>query len=171
MKKINKLTRSDIIKRLDRLRQTYARYDGAKKVKGEWVNTCVTCGKRLPCDKQNGGHFCSRTCYPLRWDKRNVNCQCLTEESKLILTNGEEKSIKDIEVGDIIRAFNEVSYNKEPAKVLSTASFVPEELYKVELEDGFCFYATPDHRIVVNGKWARIDELLHSCVDNDILEI
>lgn len=48
-----KLTRRDIIKRLDRLRQTYARYEGAKKKNGTWVNTCVTCGAVLPCDKTN----------------------------------------------------------------------------------------------------------------------
>lgn len=76
MKKINRLTRSDIIKRLDKLRQTCARYDGAKKIKGEWVNTCVTCGKRLPCDKLQGGHFIVRGCHALRWDEKNVSPQC-----------------------------------------------------------------------------------------------
>lgn len=71
-----KITRKVLIQRLDKLRQTYARYDGAKKRKGEWVNSCVTCGRVLPCDKQNGGHFILRGCIPLRWDKKNVNCQC-----------------------------------------------------------------------------------------------
>lgn len=72
-----KLTRRDIIKRLDRLRQTYARYEGAKKKNGTWVNTCVTCGAVLPCDKTNGGHMIPRACYPLRWDEKNVHCQCV----------------------------------------------------------------------------------------------
>lgn len=71
------VTRKEIIKRLDRLRQTYARYEGAKKKNGIWVNTCVTCGAVFPCDKTNGGHFCSRSCYPLRWDEKNVHCQCV----------------------------------------------------------------------------------------------
>lgn len=71
------ISRKELIKRCDRLRQTYARYDGAKKVKGEWRNTCVTCGKVVACDKANGGHFVGRTCLPLRWDERNVHCQCV----------------------------------------------------------------------------------------------
>ena len=72
-----KLTRKEIIKRLDKLRQTYARYEGAKKKNGTWVNTCVTCGAVLPCNKMNGGHFIPRACYPLRWDIKNVHCQCV----------------------------------------------------------------------------------------------
>ena len=52
-----KLTRKDLIKRLDVLRQTYARYEGAKKRKGVWINQCVTCGQTVRCDKANGGHF------------------------------------------------------------------------------------------------------------------
>lgn len=72
-----KLTRKELIKRLDRLRQTYARYEGAKKKNGEWYNTCVTCGKTVLCKEANGGHFCGRACYPLRWDEKNVHCQCV----------------------------------------------------------------------------------------------
>lgn len=72
-----KLDRKTLIKRCDKLRQTIARYDGAKKKGGAWVNKCVTCGQTVRCDKANGGHFISRTCLPLRWDKKNVNCQCV----------------------------------------------------------------------------------------------
>lgn len=71
------LTRAQIIKRLDILRQTCARYEGAKKKGGEWINTCVTCGKVVACKSANGGHLCPRACYPLRWDERNVHCQCV----------------------------------------------------------------------------------------------
>ena len=71
------LARRELIKRLDKLRQTYARYEGAKKRNGEWWNNCVSCGSPVMCKKANGGHFCSRSCYPLRWDERNVHCQCV----------------------------------------------------------------------------------------------
>ena len=72
-----KIDRKTIIKRLDKLRQTCARYEGAKKKNGVWINTCVTCRKPVPCDKANGGHFIPRACYPLRWDEKNVHCQCV----------------------------------------------------------------------------------------------
>ena len=70
------LNRKELVKRLDRLRQTCARYEGVSKSKSGWVSTCVTCGKTHPCNKQTGGHFIPRGCYPLRWDERNVHCQC-----------------------------------------------------------------------------------------------
>lgn len=72
-----KLDRKALIKRCDKLKQTLARYEGARKKQGVWYNTCVTCGKVVRCDKANGGHFVGRACLPLRWDKRNVHCQCV----------------------------------------------------------------------------------------------
>lgn len=71
------ITRSALIKRMDRLRQTIARYEGAYKKGGRWYNTCVTCGKEIECEKANGGHFLSRTCQLYRWDEKNVHCQCV----------------------------------------------------------------------------------------------
>lgn len=69
------LTRKEIVRRLDTLRQTCARYEGAKKKGGKWYNTCVTCGREVLCSKANGGHFLGRACMPYRWDERNVHCQ------------------------------------------------------------------------------------------------
>lgn len=77
MKKERSLSRKELIKRVDRLCQTCARYKGARKKGNHWVNNCVSCGQPVRCDKANGGHFCSRSCYPLRWDEKNVNCQCV----------------------------------------------------------------------------------------------
>lgn len=170
MKKERSLTRKELIKRVDRLCQTCARYRGAKKRNNKWVNNCVSCGQPVRCDQANGGHFCSRSCYPLRWDDKNVNCQCLTAESNL-LVNGKSTSIANVKVGDRVAAFNEQSYFPTEAIVLSTKSFVPDELYKVELEDGSVFYATADHKIVVDGEWHTVGEMLHSGVGSDILEV
>lgn len=72
-----KLDRKALVKRLDKIRQTIARYEDARKKNGTWVNTCVTCGKLVACDKANGGHFIPRACQPLRWDEKNVHCQCV----------------------------------------------------------------------------------------------
>lgn len=74
---MKKLTRKELTNRLDRLRQTCARYDGAKKKGGVWVNRCVTCGRVYPCNKIQGGHLISRICLPLRWDEKNVSPQCV----------------------------------------------------------------------------------------------
>lgn len=76
MKKTKTLSRKELIQRLDRLRQTCARYEGAKKKDGEYVSKCVTCGAIRPCSKMNGGHFIPRSCMPFRWDEKNVHPQC-----------------------------------------------------------------------------------------------
>lgn len=72
-----KLDRKTLIKRCDKLRQTCARYEGAKKKNGVWVNKCVTCGQTVRCDKANGGHWIPRGCLLFRWDEKNVHCQCV----------------------------------------------------------------------------------------------
>lgn len=167
---MKRLTRKELIHRTDRLRQVYARYDGAKKGGKEWYNRCVTCGRLLNVKKLQGGHFIPRGCYPLRWDERNVNAQCLTRESCLVV-NGEKKSIADVKVGDTVAAFDEKTFSKQEAKVLAVESFVPEKLYCVELEDGQKFYATADHKVVVGGEWRRVDDLLHHRVVDDIMEL
>lgn len=71
------MKRKDITSRLDRLVQTCARYRGAKKKQGVWVNKCVTCGKTVEVGKKlHGGHFIPRGCYPTRWRDVNVWPQC-----------------------------------------------------------------------------------------------
>lgn len=76
----NKPRRQEICHRLDQLCQTCARYRGAKKSGDGWVNTCVSCGKLCRVGGQGGcqgGHLWGRSCYPLRWEEKNVNCQCV----------------------------------------------------------------------------------------------
>lgn len=132
---------------------------------------CCTCGKLIPFKQAQAGHFIAGRTNALLFDEDIVHGQCLTEESKLTLANLKEKSIKDIKVGDVVCAFNELSYNKELAEVLDVDSYMPDKLYEVELENGDKFYATGDHKVVANGKWYRIDEMLHNSSAYDILEI
>lgn len=71
------MKRNELTKRLDTLVQTCARYRGAKKKRGNWVNKCVTCGKVTTVGKGiQGGHFIPRGCHATRWDKANVSPQC-----------------------------------------------------------------------------------------------
>lgn len=70
-----KLTRSELIKRIDRLFQACRRYDGAWKKGGKWYNRCVTSGMVLPIEKIQAGHWIPRGCYATRWDPTNCNPQ------------------------------------------------------------------------------------------------
>lgn len=132
---------------------------------------CITCGKLIPFKQSQAGHFIAGRTNAVLFDEDIVHLQCLTEESKITLANLEEKSIKDIKVGDVVYAFNETSYNKELAEVLDVDSYMPDKLYEVELENGDKFYATGDHKVVANGKWYRIDEMLDNSNIYDILEM
>ena len=132
---------------------------------------CITCGKLIPFKQSQAGHFIAGRVNAVLFDEDIVHLQCLTEESKITLANLEEKSIKDIKVGDVVCAFNETSYNKELAEVLDVDSYMPDKLYEVELENGDKFYATGDHKVVANGKWYRIDEMLDNNNTYDILEM
>lgn len=132
---------------------------------------CISCGVKKPWKQQQAGHFVRRSVNALRYDDENVNAQCLTAESKLRRFNGTNASIADIKVGDTLWAFNEQTFDLEGAIVEKAESFVPKELYEVVLEDGSKFYATGDHRVVSNGKWVYIKDMLHNVSTHDILEL
>lgn len=138
---------------------------------------CISCEKQIPYPNGRGdwhaGHYFPRstTFSNLYFDERNVNGQCLTEESNVQMLDGQQKSIKDLKVRDDILGFGEQSYMPMPSLVLEVRSFVPKEMYEVEMENGEKFYATGDHRVVANGKWMKIEDMLHSCSVYDILEL
>lgn len=70
-----KLTRSELVKRIDRCFQVCRRWDGARKKGGQWYNKCVTSGMVLPIEKIQAGHWLPRQCYATRWDPTNCNPQ------------------------------------------------------------------------------------------------
>lgn len=72
---MKKISRSELIKRIDRLFQACRRYDGAWKKGGKWYNRCVTSGMVLPIEKIQAGHWIPRGCYATRWDPTNCNPQ------------------------------------------------------------------------------------------------
>jgi len=62
---------------------------------------CITCGRQGEIREMQAGHYISRTCLALRFDPRNVNCQCyacncmkhgdlITYREKLVELYGEE---------------------------------------------------------------------------------
>lgn len=70
---MKKLTRAGLIHKLDRLFSRYIRKKYANH--GGWVE-CVTCGKSMPWEDSQAGHFVKRGHHAVRWDERNVHPQC-----------------------------------------------------------------------------------------------
>jgi hypothetical protein len=85
--------------------------------------------------------------------------------------NGKNKSIGDIKKGDKLWGFDEKTFEKRFCVVEQASSFISENIYEVEMENGEKFYATNDHKVVANGKWMEIRELLHNFTTYDIMEL
>jgi len=69
---MKKLTRSKLIKKLDKIFSLYIRQRYAKNEIAE----CFTCGKKDHYKKLQCGHFQSRKYYSTRWDETNCQVQC-----------------------------------------------------------------------------------------------
>ncbi len=132
---------------------------------------CVTCNREYPFKSLQAGHFIQGRSGSVLFDERIVYSQCLTADSNINMYGNYKKSIADIVIGDAVQAFDEGGFEKTIATVTDKSSFMPEKLYEVELEDGSKFYATPDHRVVANGKWVYIEDMLHDVSAYDILEL
>lgn len=71
-----KLSRSELIKRSDRLFSLRVRYGNAIEHQHQLFCICWSCGKKTPFNKIDNGHFISRQVYPLRWDLANCHPEC-----------------------------------------------------------------------------------------------
>lgn len=158
---------------MDRADTLFSIYIRRKYADWKGYVACYTCGKVAMWEKDGMqcGHFVSRDKKNTRYDEANARVQCLTEESNILFLDGVEKKISDIKIGDKLEAFNEKTFKKENSIVKGVRKFIPNKLYKIELDDGSYFCATGDHKVISNGEWISIEEMLHSCTEHDILEI
>jgi|TARA_R110000744_G_scaffold213182_1_gene332098 hypothetical protein len=69
---MKKISRSKLIKKLDKVFSLYIRQRYAKNEIAE----CFTCGKQDHYKKLQCGHFQSRKYYSTRWDEINCQVQC-----------------------------------------------------------------------------------------------
>lgn len=75
MPKKKKTTRSQLVKKADKLFSIYTRL---RFTDNEWYVRCYTCGKKFKWNDRNMNcwHFISRKCTPLRWNFNNARPQC-----------------------------------------------------------------------------------------------
>jgi 5-methylcytosine-specific restriction endonuclease McrA len=66
------MTRSKLVKKLDKLFSLYIRNRYSKNGKAK----CFTCGKVDDIKRLHAGHFMSRKHHSTRWDEINVQVQC-----------------------------------------------------------------------------------------------
>ena len=79
------------------------------------------------------------------------NRYCFIAGTKITLENGDTKNIEDIEVGDIVLTYNEVSNLNEYNKVTDVYKPIHDDLVEYTLSDGKVITSTFDHPYYVNG--------------------
>ncbi len=117
------------------------------------------------------GHYISRAYHATSWYFPNIFPQCLTKQSKLRMFSGLYTSVKDVKIGNKLWGFNENTLKREVSTIEDKKSFIPRELYRVELENGEFFECTGDHRVFTNKGWVEIKDMLHDVTAYDILEL
>ena len=70
---MRKVTRSKLIKKLDRIFSEYIRKRDADK---NGFAKCISCNKKLHWKEMDAGHFRSRKYMATRYDEQNVYSQC-----------------------------------------------------------------------------------------------
>jgi len=84
---------------------------------------------------------------------------CLAESSILTLKDNSKKSIKEIQVGDIVECYNEKTKKKEFKKVSKFFNQGRKKVYKFITESGKILEATEDHKVLTeDGNYYELKE-------------
>ena len=152
----------------------FSKYIRLRSADSNGMVKCVTCPDDEPkkhWKEMQAGHFVGGRGNAVLFDEEIVYPQCLTGDSELILIGGKKIKISNIKVNDKIMAFDDKTFVYKEAIVEDIKSFIPNNLYKVTMENNDIFYATPDHKVVANNKWVDIEFMYTHHATYDILEI
>lgn len=134
-----KMTRSEaserrkLIKELDKYTSLVVRLGPANK---SGKVQCYTCGKILPWNQVDNGHFWKRRRMMTRWDLDNLRPQCLTKGHKV-----GDKDISEIKIGDEIPSL----FGK--TRVVAIQRFW-SPIIELKYEGGV-IRSSPEHRLLV----------------------
>jgi len=82
-----------------------------------------------------------------RWGK------CVSENTKIAMSDGSVKNIQDVNSGDSILTINEKTYKLEGNKVVAVANNGVRETVTIKTKSGKVLCVTPNHPILIGGKW------------------
>jgi hypothetical protein len=87
--------------------------------------------------------------------------ECLHPDSLVRMSDGSQKEIKDVKIGDIVETVNQHSgeiQSKEVDYVYENLS--GEEMYEIETDDGRILRLTGNHKVLTKALvWKRVDQL------------
>lgn len=91
-----------------------------------------------------------------------INDECLHPDTNISMGDGSLKNIKDVNIGDIVKTYNESTKKIENKKVKKVHENISksEEMYELELSNGNVIKITGNHKVLlVDGTWKRVDKL------------
>lgn len=95
--------------------------------------------------------------------------ECLHPDTLIKMSNGSEKPIKDLKIGDLVYTFNEETKQKEvlPVKKVYKNLSKSKQMYEIETDDGNVIKITGNHKVLTSNRgYVRADELQ---LDDDIV--
>lgn len=119
------------------------------------------------------------------------NCyQCLFENEKVLMSNGEQKLIKDIQIGDEVICFDLKTKERVHTKVINHYNRLTSKIVcTISIASGRVITATNDHKFMTNKGWQTCPEFTgdtllgiympggndytetNQCSSNDVVEI
>ncbi|THE65620.1 adenosylcobalamin-dependent ribonucleoside-diphosphate reductase [Salinadaptatus halalkaliphilus] len=83
--------------------------------------------------------------------------QCLTEESTVMVEEKGIISVADVAAGDRVAQRTDSGFQYKPVE--ETHTYEDAETLTVTLANGLSVRGTPNHRLMVDGEWTRLDEI------------
>jgi len=101
-----------------------------------------------------------------------VHNKCFMPGTKINLANGSYKNIEDVQIGDLVKVFNEKTNQFENASVNHIQTQMHDDVYELYLENGKVLMPTSNHPFLSKEKgWATISGLDEMGMGSGTLEI
>ena len=96
--------------------------------------------------------------------------QCLATNEKVLMADGSEKEIKDVQIGDEVKVFNPKTFDITSSKVVfQFVKPADKPVYNLKFSDGSSITATNDHQFIVSidvmltsSSWMTVQEAINS---------
>lgn len=140
----------DLKAKLDRVFSEYIRKRDSK----DGYFTCISCGRILPYEQADCGHYINRIHMATRYSEVNCNAQCrkcLTPDALVLDANLNWVKLGDVKVGDKLLGFEEdtklrkSSRRYEICDVLSVHREI-QDVYEVVMDNGDRIKTTKEHQ-------------------------
>lgn len=126
----------------------------AKQMKSLWrIVTPMLKLRNIPCIAINHIYFTQEM-----YAKAVVSGGCLEAGTKILLADGNTKSIEDFVIGDMVET---LQGPKEVLNVWNPETLVEgtPECFKIEFEDGTTVTCSSSHRFMIGGNWVEAKDL------------